>query len=225
MNDEEKSLLIDYGEIVVDALLDEGLLRDIPYLGTFYTLSCTLVTLRDRLFAAKIRRFLSRAVELTAEEKKKLEEKISKNPGRKAALTEIILFSLEKADRLKKAELFGVLFCAYVQGKISEPEFDRLTHAINQAELHTLFGFLSILKKDKNHNPTSIRIGYESLISAGITRGNGVASGDRSGTFTRATTLGLKLYEILQNEKFEAVDVSEKVPISQNNPNVSSSTS
>ncbi len=200
MNAEEKSLVIDVAEAGIDVLLDEGLLKEIPYLKTLYTLSHTLVTLRDRVFAAKVRRFIARAAEMTSEEKKRLADGIEKEPTRKAALTELVLLSLERTDRLKKAELLAVLFRASVRGEISDLEFDQLAHAINQADLNSLFGFLDVLEKDKDHNPKTIRIGFESLISAGITRGTGTMSPDSSGTFTRSTDLGLKLFQLLRSE-------------------------
>lgn len=200
MNDDEKSLVIDNAEAGLDVLLHDGLLKEIPYLKTIYTLSHTLVTLRDRLFAAKIRRFVARAAEMTNDEKQRLAAEIEKEPKRKAALTEIVLLSIERTDRLKKAEILAVLFRAVVRGEISDLEFDQLAHAVNQADLHFLFEFLNVLEKDKDHNPRIIRIGFESLISSGIIRSTGTMSPDSSGTFTRATDLGLKLFQLLRNE-------------------------
>lgn len=200
MNDDEKNSAIEIAEVGLDALLDEGLLKDIPYLSTLYTLTRSLASARDRLFAAKIRRFLSRAVELTPEEKKKLADELEKSPSRKTILTEVILLSLDKADRLKKADLLGVLFTAHIRGAITEAEFDQLAHAVTSADVLTLFRFFETLQLDEKQRPKNLPIGFESLIGPGITRGTGTPSTDSSGTFTRATDLGFKLFTLCRHE-------------------------
>jgi hypothetical protein len=200
MNEEEKALAIELAEVGLDLVLDEGLLKEIPFLGTLYVLTKTLSTVRDRLFATKVKRFLIKAAEIGEEERANLESEIRSNPRQKAILSEIILLSLDQADRLKKADLLALVFRAYLKREIASDEFDQLSHAINRCDLLVLLRLIETIEADSNKNPKTMRIGFESLIAAGLTRGTGTMSPNSSGTFTRPTELGLKLYEIIKHE-------------------------
>ncbi len=196
MPEKNTDLLLDLGEVALDAALDGGIIRDIPILRTLYAIVTTAKSFPERIFAAKIRRFLTRVSTATEQERLSLIKQLE-DADRRKNLAEVIILALERIDRLDKAELLAMVFLALVRHQISDEEFLQLNSAILQSDLDVLRRFVDALHSAEDHNPKMLKIGFESLIVAGLTRGSGIISPDSSGTFTRVTDLGLKLYKIL----------------------------
>ncbi len=173
MPEKNTDLLLDLGEVALDAALDGGIIRDIPILRTLYAIVTTAKSFPERIFAAKIRRFLTRVSTATEQER------------------------LSLIKQLEDADILAMVFLALVRHQISDEEFLQLNSAILQSDLDVLRRFVDALHSAEDHNPKMLKIGFESLIVAGLTRGSGIMSPDSSGTFTRVTDLGLKLYKIL----------------------------
>ncbi len=195
-----KDLAIDLGEVAVDILLEDGIIKEIPILRSLYGFASIAVSIPDRIFAAKTRRFLNALPEISNEARIKFIADIESDSKRKERLAEIVLLSLDRTDRLRKTELLAKLFFALLNDRISDSEFDSLTNAICQSDLSQLDDFLEQIDKHDMHDPPLLHIGYEQLIGAGLTRSNGTPSFDQSGTFTRSTKLGLTLYRILYTD-------------------------
>jgi hypothetical protein len=63
-NDELSDLGTDLGEVELDSLLDDGLLKEIPVIKTILAFSGTIGSIRDYLFTEKLIRFLNGFSEL-----------------------------------------------------------------------------------------------------------------------------------------------------------------
>jgi hypothetical protein len=72
-------------EVGIDALLDDGLLRDIPVVGTLVSLARAGIALRDRFFAKKIARFLLQVGDVPEEERRRFHEELRKSLRRALA--------------------------------------------------------------------------------------------------------------------------------------------
>lgn len=60
ISDDAKGLVATYAEIGVDALLEDGVARDIPVISSIVAVTRMGANVRDRLFAKKLLAFLSR---------------------------------------------------------------------------------------------------------------------------------------------------------------------
>jgi hypothetical protein len=119
-------------EVGIDALLDDGLLRDIPVVGTLVSLARTGIALRDRIFAKKIARFLLQLNEVHAAERGQFHEELTRDPKRAKVLGETLIVLLDRIDDVEKARLLAQSFAALLQKKISETDFHRLCRAVDR---------------------------------------------------------------------------------------------
>jgi hypothetical protein len=195
MKEKIKDLAVDYGEIILDSELPEGVLQEIPFLKSIYNLGKITSSVPEMIFAAKVRRFLT-AVDLYTK-KNELKESIESDPKKQDWLVEVTTLSLNQADRLEKCELLGVIFIALLDGLINEDEYSGLCHATLKSDITVLKAFATATREFTQKNGKLLRIGYESLIASNLARGTGTASPDASGTFTRPTELGLVFVKIV----------------------------
>lgn len=141
-------------EVVVDHLLDDldGLVKDIPVVGTTFKLCKAFVSVRDRMFLAKISHFLKELDSARPEDKQKLTEKMRNYPDEAKKIGEIVLFSIDKASDLEKPEIVAKIFLAYINNQITYDVLRRMIEAINQAfvdDLKTLIYKGSISNKSQ----------------------------------------------------------------------------
>lgn len=125
--DEFLDITVDYGEIVLDTFLDEGVLKEVPLIGTAIRLAQVSKAVRDRLFLRKVHDFISQLENIPEEKRmvfaKKMEDReVAKKVG------EATLFAIEKANAFDKAIMIGKVFRAFILGKI-DVETSRIDYA------------------------------------------------------------------------------------------------
>lgn len=133
---------LENAEAVLDSLTDDELLKEIPLVGTAVKLLRGASTIRDRIFAAKILRFLQDLDSVSPETREKIRTKMASDPDEARAVGETALVLLERSSAVEKARLIAILFLAYVDGHITVSEFRRLSTAVDQAFLDDLEEFL-----------------------------------------------------------------------------------
>jgi len=190
MKEKINDLAIDYGEIILDSELPEGLLQEIPFLKSIYNLGKITSSVPEMIFAAKVRRFLEAVNKHKHPKKSEIKESIESDPKKRDWLVEVTTLSLQQSDRLEKCELLGVIFCALLDGLINDEEYSGLYHAVLKSDLTVLKAFVKEARIAVKNPKKFLRIGYESLIAGNLTRSSGVASRDGSGTATLPTQLG-----------------------------------
>ena len=57
-DDNFQDLIMDLGETAIDAVLDEGVLKEIPILGSFLGVARATMSIQDKLFTKKLLTFL-----------------------------------------------------------------------------------------------------------------------------------------------------------------------
>ncbi len=105
----------DYAELGLDLVTKDGILKDIPIVGTLVNAAKVVGSVRDRLYLRKLVLFLEKVGETTQEQREKF---IDDNCQDTRAFEEAILLILEQADRIEKSILIGKIFKACILGKI-----------------------------------------------------------------------------------------------------------
>ena len=123
------SLTADYAELGLDAILDDGIAKNIPIVGTLIKAAKIGINVRDRLYAKKIIGFLVQIAKTTQEQRDKFVGKHYKDGKR---FEETIMLILEKADRIEKTTLIGKVFKACILGKIIYEDAIRLSEMVNR---------------------------------------------------------------------------------------------
>lgn len=151
-------IAFELSEIGLDRFLDKGFIKELPVVGVIARIFKDSLDMRNRIFLAKVARFLFRLKDLTKEQNKAFEEKIRNDPNLKKKIGQTLVLILERLDDLEKPGMLGKCFACYLSNKITFSEFRRLSSAIDLAfidDLNALLGaaaesneFLNDLKEN-----------------------------------------------------------------------------
>jgi hypothetical protein len=134
--------LSNLGEVTLDNLLESGVLKEIPILGTIIGLSRSKMTIQDRLFTKKLLTFLFQLKDTNIEERKKQVDKIEKDSNYQTKVGEKLLFIIDKCEDDEKARYIGKLFQCFIQEKINYDDFLRASRCIELTHLEDLKRFI-----------------------------------------------------------------------------------
>ncbi|MDB9822851.1 hypothetical protein OAC89_04045 [Deltaproteobacteria bacterium] len=129
---------IDVAEVAFDALLDDGILKDLPIIGSIVTLFKGVMDIRDRIFLAKIARFLFNLSSTPFEERESFKREIHQNAKVKQKVGASLVLILERLDDIEKTDFLAKCFRAYLCNNISFDQFRRLSAAIDTAFIDDL---------------------------------------------------------------------------------------
>lgn len=123
----------EFAEMGLDQLLDEGFLKDLPLIGSIVKVFKGVLDIRDRIFIAKIARFLYRLSKIPQENRDRFKNKISQEPKLKQRVGETLILIFDRLDDLEKPDFIAKCFSSYLGGKISFAQFRRLASAVDMA--------------------------------------------------------------------------------------------
>jgi hypothetical protein len=129
-NSELSSVGSDIGELAIDSLLKDGLLKDIPVIGTLTRLWKTGVTIKDYLFCRKLLVFLSGISDIPAQIRADMISSLE-DPKTAEKTGEKLLILLERLESSEKAKLLAKAFKVYSEGTIIKEEFWRISFIVD----------------------------------------------------------------------------------------------
>lgn len=137
---ELKDIAIDFGEIGLDTMLDDGVLKDIPVLGTLAKLYSTGATIREKIFERKLIKFLVSLDKISLEKRRRFIDELSADKDQRRKVGEHLMILLERMDNMEKPEYLAKLLAAYIDKKVDYEMFQRLSGVVDKA-------FISDIKK------------------------------------------------------------------------------
>jgi len=120
----------EYAELGIDLVMKDGVLKDIPIVGTIVKLTNAIGSIRDRLYLIKLVRFLEKVGETTREQRNKFIEDNCKDTRQ---FEETVLLILEQADNMNKVSLIGKIFKACILGMIDYKNALTISSMVNRA--------------------------------------------------------------------------------------------
>jgi hypothetical protein len=108
MDDNIKDLLADNSEVLLDSLIDNEILKEIPILGSSLKIIRGVQSIRDRAYLSKIKRFVDHLGEIDDKERKKLIDESNKDKKRRVKFGDAIFTTIEKSDSLLKVEYLAI---------------------------------------------------------------------------------------------------------------------
>jgi hypothetical protein len=196
-DDNFQDVMVDLGETAVDSVLNEGVLKDIPILGSVFGLAKTTMSIQDKLFTKKILTFLIQLKNTEVESRKKQIEKIGTNPKYKTKVGEKLLYIIEKCEDTEKAAYIGKLFQCYIEEKLDYEDFLRASKCIELTFLYDLKRFI----KEKWNNMEMEEAGDlvgSGLMTAIYTPGEQSWSNVGSGTLkVKVSNIGKQIQQLL----------------------------
>ena len=136
------------GEIAVDSVLEEGILKDIPVLSTIIRLYKAGVGVKDVLFLKKVNRFLTRLQSIPEEERQKFMDSMNADPKQKQRAGETLLMVLERLDDMEKPDLVAKAFVRFMREEIDLETLRRICLAIDRCFLSDL-QYLAVTGRDQ----------------------------------------------------------------------------
>ncbi len=136
-------IAFELSEIGLDQLLDKGFLKELPVVGVIARIFKGSLDMRNRIFLAKVAKFLFSLRRVTKEQNKVFEEKIRNDQKLKKNVGQTLVLILERLDDLEKPDMVGKCFACYLSNKITFSQFRRLSRAIDLAfidDLNALIG-------------------------------------------------------------------------------------
>jgi hypothetical protein len=131
-SDELPSVVGEYLEIGIDAIMEEGLAKEIPLVSTVVAGYRVVGRIRDRMFLKKLLDFLSPLRAIPAVERKEMVRKLEAdaNYGRKVG--EHLLDLLDRISAHRKPAMLSRVFLAHSRGEVDAEMLHRLFHAVEQ---------------------------------------------------------------------------------------------
>jgi len=133
----------DFIELGIDSFLDDGLIKDIPIIGNLVKLSNAVIDIRDRIFLAKIARFLFSLSDFSEEDRKRFHDRIFNNRDFSKRVGNTILIIIDRIDSLDKSKMLAKVFRYYLLEEINFDYFRRLAHAIENSFLDDLYRIIN----------------------------------------------------------------------------------
>lgn len=117
-------LLDKIGETALDIALDEGVIRDIPIIGTAISLFKAGDKVKAYLFTKKILSFLEEIEKIPSQQREKFFEKNISSEKEQDKLTDTLLLYIESANNFIVCKLLGRCLKLYINGTISKYYYD-----------------------------------------------------------------------------------------------------
>jgi hypothetical protein len=158
-----ENLGIDISELAIDSVLQDGLLKDIPIVGTIINLSKFGANIHDRLFLKKLLSFLNKLESIPSEKRKELIQNIESSKKYRMKVGEKLLYIIDTCEDYEISELVGLLFKAFTEEKVSYDDFLKGSSVLKKLNMSDFKWFI---KERKSHYFDLDDVG--DLISSGL---------------------------------------------------------
>jgi len=125
-------------EFSIDQVLDEGLLKDIPFVGWISKGITLQRSISDRILFHKILRFLLALESIDSGSKESFRQKIKSNPKFKRKVGEHLLLILDRIDDLSKPQMIAKCFDHHLTEDIEFAHFIELAQVIERSTIGDL---------------------------------------------------------------------------------------
>jgi hypothetical protein len=131
-------VVFEAAEVTLDSVLNEGLLRELPIIGSVANLARAGQHVAGEIFVRKLLRFLTEFKDVSAAQRAQLLEAYPDGSDKQNDLGENLLLALDRLDAVQKPALLARFFKAYVLGTIDYPTFTRIAQALDRFNLSLL---------------------------------------------------------------------------------------
>ncbi|HCY74338.1 MAG TPA: hypothetical protein DHV28_00320 [Ignavibacteriales bacterium] len=142
-----QEIFTDLTDFSFDQILDSPL-NEFPIIKNFISVAKFGISVRDKFLINKILRFLKYLPKNNDESRAKFKNKIQSDPEYSKKIGEHLIIILDRYDHLTKAEYLSKIFSAYLNEKINQQSFMRLSTAIEKVFIEDLNNLDSYYKKN-----------------------------------------------------------------------------
>lgn len=147
-------LSIDYSEAVLDDIIEDGILKEIPIIKTVASVISVGIKIRERHFAKKfftfLREFHSKVI--TDENLNSFINKFNSDSTYREKITEHILVYNDKFLQIEKSKILANLFLSYVERRIDWDLFSELSECLEKLQYKGLIYLVSLSEGGETTN-------------------------------------------------------------------------
>jgi hypothetical protein len=145
-------------EVTLDSFLTEGVLKDIPVIGSALSLFKAGNAIAGFYFAKKILAFLSEVEKAPKDKRQEFIEKECSDAKSIEHVGEATLMLLDKADTMHCARMLGKAFALMANGDISRPQFDSYSNVIRNLDTYLISEIIGIygVPSRENISPSAV---------------------------------------------------------------------
>jgi hypothetical protein len=125
-------------ELALDSLLNDGVLKNIPFFSSLHKMHQAYLGIRESIFARKVYRFLNELKDIPANDRKSFIEKLDGDSEFNHRVGEKLIVILDRLDDLDKPTIIGRLFRSAIQERIRFVTFLKLSSIVDRAFLPEL---------------------------------------------------------------------------------------
>lgn len=135
---------IDGSEILIDSVISDGVLKDIPIVSTLVGLIKSSSSISSMLLLKKIIYFLNGIKDISPEKRSEMIASIDKSPKYKTKIGEKLLYIINRCDDHDKASLVAELFKAFLNKEIEYDDFLQGSYILNSIYIDDFVFFLNL---------------------------------------------------------------------------------
>lgn len=205
MNEIEKneilSLSKDLGETAIDSLLDNGIFKDVPFIGTGMSVVKLIKSVSDRILLTKIIHFINHLNLKNQGEIDGFKEKYFKDSDYSKIGSKVLLI-LERADNATKIEWLAKSLRLFVDKDLNKQKFLRISSIINSAYTEDVQQIKIFDQRDKITSQNDLIETYilDHLFSIGLLESHGFDGGNIEG-LNSGTIYALNNFGKIMKEK------------------------
>ena len=154
MKDEITSLMTDVGEFTLDSFMQDGVIKELPIVGSVFSMIKIGVDIRDRIFVEKLKCFIE-----NVDNNQKWREKFSDDEECNK-ISKQLLYIVDSCDDDNKLKLIGMAFNYLVNGEISKDEYFYTVNIISKSFYPFLKMLLDIDESDKRFKNDGTKYDY-----------------------------------------------------------------
>jgi len=133
-------------ELIIDSVMKDGVLKDIPVISTIIGLSNIGIKISDRILLNKIISFLFEIKSIPNSKREEMVNKIDNSEKYKIKVGEKILLIIDKCNDYENSQYVAKLFSAYIAEKINYDNFLRGANIIQSVQINDFKDFLKLNK-------------------------------------------------------------------------------
>ena len=138
-----QNVSIGLAEVVIDSLVNDGIVKDIPIIGSVVGFGKVALGIKERIFLKKIIYFISELKNIPPEKRKQVVDKINSSEKYRTKVGEKLLSIIDRCEDHEKSQLIARMFAAFVIQKISYEDFLRSASIIDRIMLEDLVWFVN----------------------------------------------------------------------------------
>ena len=153
-NENTIEVFTDMGEVCVDTLLEEGIVKSIPLLNVVYNLAQVGLQLRERKFIRHTQAFIEgfNKGELSKEKIRDYCESLDNDSKKAEKELGRIIFVLDRNIEEEKSKILGLLFKSYISKKIDWIQFCELVEVTDKLFIRDIKILLEFYKNNISYD-------------------------------------------------------------------------